>query len=310
MLPSVVSTSASTARSSGMPATAKPVAVGGCACTTACDVGPLPIHLEVHQHLGRRIAIALRSCVPSRSVTHHHVRRHEPLADALRGHEQPVVVEAHADVAVVRRGVPARVHPAADLDDVGAERGFGGHAVRGSDTGRGRRPSRSKRGALPSASITARSGMTNVPQTGSRTICTPRARHAARARGAPASPSTMPSKRRQNARATTARRAARNRTSRAASRTWLLRRRRPPDAPTQAVERPLRRLAFGLSGASWMTCCHACAAPSRSCLPNALDDADVQERLGVLGSSSANGRTARAPCPAGSCSSRRRRDRC
>ena len=58
MLPSVVITSASTARSSGMPATAKPVAVGGCACTTALHVGPVAIHLEVHQHLGRRIAIA------------------------------------------------------------------------------------------------------------------------------------------------------------------------------------------------------------------------------------------------------------
>ena len=35
MLPRVVSTSANTARSSGMPATAKPVAMGGCAWQTA-----------------------------------------------------------------------------------------------------------------------------------------------------------------------------------------------------------------------------------------------------------------------------------
>ena len=35
MLPSVVNTSANTGRVSGMPATAKPVAVGGWACTTA-----------------------------------------------------------------------------------------------------------------------------------------------------------------------------------------------------------------------------------------------------------------------------------
>ena len=35
VLAEVVTTSASTARSSGIPATAKPVAVGGCACTTA-----------------------------------------------------------------------------------------------------------------------------------------------------------------------------------------------------------------------------------------------------------------------------------
>ena len=39
MLPSVVTTSASTARSSGIPATAKPVAIGGCACTTARTSG-------------------------------------------------------------------------------------------------------------------------------------------------------------------------------------------------------------------------------------------------------------------------------
>ena len=35
----VVSTSANTARSSAIPATAKPVAVGGCACTTARTSG-------------------------------------------------------------------------------------------------------------------------------------------------------------------------------------------------------------------------------------------------------------------------------
>ena len=58
MLPSVVMTSASTARSSGMPATANPVAIGGCACTTALHVRPLPVDLEVHQQLGRGIALA------------------------------------------------------------------------------------------------------------------------------------------------------------------------------------------------------------------------------------------------------------
>src|SRR5262245_10224065 len=41
MLPRVVITSASTARSNGMPATAKPVAVGGCAWTTARASGRL-----------------------------------------------------------------------------------------------------------------------------------------------------------------------------------------------------------------------------------------------------------------------------
>ena len=48
--------------------------------------------------------------------------RHEPLADALRRHQQPIVAEPDADVAVVGRGVAARVHPAADFDDVGAQR--------------------------------------------------------------------------------------------------------------------------------------------------------------------------------------------
>ena len=93
------------------------------------DVGALTIHLEVHQHLRRRIAIALQ--LSSLEIGDaHHVGRHEPLADALRRHEQPIGAQAHADVAVVRGGVAARVHPAADFDDVGAERGFGGHAVR------------------------------------------------------------------------------------------------------------------------------------------------------------------------------------
>jgi hypothetical protein len=41
MLPRVVTTSARTARVSGMPATAKPVAVGGCAWTTAWASGRL-----------------------------------------------------------------------------------------------------------------------------------------------------------------------------------------------------------------------------------------------------------------------------
>ena len=39
MAPSVVTTSASTARSSGIPATANPVESGGCECTTALMSG-------------------------------------------------------------------------------------------------------------------------------------------------------------------------------------------------------------------------------------------------------------------------------
>src|SRR3954447_6021962 len=72
ILPSVVSTSASTARSSGMPATAKPGQAGarGAAAGKAgggrrvrmhdtLHVGTLAVDLEMHQHLGRGVTIAL-----------------------------------------------------------------------------------------------------------------------------------------------------------------------------------------------------------------------------------------------------------
>jgi hypothetical protein len=68
-LPSVVTTSASTARSSGMPATANAVATGGCACTTALTSGRC-------RYTSRCICISdegrarPRACVPRRSVMH------------------------------------------------------------------------------------------------------------------------------------------------------------------------------------------------------------------------------------------------
>src|SRR5204863_8659330 len=40
----------------------------------------------------------------------------------------------------------------------------------------------------------------------------------------------------------------------------------------------------GLSGASWMSCCHACAAPSRSCLPKAFTIPTVRSVFVCLGS--------------------------
>ena len=49
----------------------------------------------------------------------------KPLQTLFGRHQQPVGVEPDADVAVVRRGVAARVQAAADFDDVGAELGFG-----------------------------------------------------------------------------------------------------------------------------------------------------------------------------------------
>ena len=53
----------------------------------------------------------------------------------------------------------------------------------------------------------------------------------------------------------------------------------------QAVERALGRLAFGLSGAIAMTCCQACIAPSRSCLPNAFTMPMLSSVFACFGSS-------------------------
>src|SRR6187551_358139 len=63
MLPSVVTTSASTAR-----------------VNDSVDVGPIAVNLQVHRQLGRRIAIAgnLLSFVID---DHHHVGRHKALGD-------------------------------------------------------------------------------------------------------------------------------------------------------------------------------------------------------------------------------------
>jgi hypothetical protein len=89
----------------------------------------------MHQHLSRRIAVALQlAAVEIRNA--HHVRRHEPLADALRGHHQAVFAKANADVAGIRIGVFARVHAPAHFDDIGADLGLDGHAVRASTRAR------------------------------------------------------------------------------------------------------------------------------------------------------------------------------
>ena len=92
-------------------------------------VWPLTVDLEVHQHFRRRVAIALQFSAFEIGDTHH-VGRHESLADTLGRHQQPLGTQPNADVAVVRRRVTARVHPPADFNDVGAQRRFGGHAVR------------------------------------------------------------------------------------------------------------------------------------------------------------------------------------
>ena len=79
----------------------------------------------------------------------------------------------------------------------------------------------------------------------------------------------------------------------------------------QAVERALGGLPFGAVGRELGSpAARPSAAPSRSCLPNALTMPTFSSVLRASDRASASGRTARAPCPAGSCSSSRRRDRC
>jgi hypothetical protein len=83
-------------------------------------IGPLPVHLEVHQQLGRGIAVA-GDFLPVDVHDDHHVGRHVALGHVLRRREHPVGREADADVAVVAGAEPAAVQTPADLDDVGAE---------------------------------------------------------------------------------------------------------------------------------------------------------------------------------------------
>ena len=94
-------------------------------------VRPVLVDLEMHQQLGRCVAAAADFF--SRQIHDDaHVRRHESLRHAFGRGQNFVVVDPNADVAVVRRHIPAGVHPPADLDDVRAERVFGSliHAVR------------------------------------------------------------------------------------------------------------------------------------------------------------------------------------
>jgi hypothetical protein len=83
-------------------------------------VRPLPVDLEVHEQLGRGLAIA-RDLLSIQIHDHHHVGRHEALRHALRGRQHAVVGEADADVAVVAGTETPRVEPTPDFDDVGAE---------------------------------------------------------------------------------------------------------------------------------------------------------------------------------------------
>ena len=123
MLPSVVITSASTARSSGMPATANPVASGGCACTTALTSGRL-------RYTSRCISSSDEGSrspeifFPARSVTTIISGVMNPFETLFGVVRSRAVVEPHADVAVVAGHVPARVQPSPHFDDAVAELGL------------------------------------------------------------------------------------------------------------------------------------------------------------------------------------------
>ena len=83
--PSVTTASAMSGRSRGMPATAKPVAVGGMGVHHRAHVGPAAVDRGVHQDLGGGAAAALG---PALEVgAHDHVRGQEALAHAGGGHE-------------------------------------------------------------------------------------------------------------------------------------------------------------------------------------------------------------------------------
>ena len=114
----------------------------------------------------------------------------KPLQTLLGVISSRSVAEAHADVAVVRRRVAARVHrrptstmSARSCDSVVMPSGLGGSGRRRTSPVLSRQSAEQKNSARePHDSATARSGTTNVPQTGSRTICTPCCGNAAAAR--------------------------------------------------------------------------------------------------------------------------------
>ena len=214
--------------------------------------------------------------------------RHEPLADALRGHQQPVGAEPDADVAVVRRGVAARVHAAADLDDVGAKRGFGAHAVRARILVAAGRRSRS---STLARSVDQRDGALGEDEGAADRI----AHHLHAARGrcrAPARrraghpfddavdepPDRAGHEHDEQDRAGSAR--EHHAPGFCAAAAGVARMRRLETCRARAW----RPGPSGLSGASWMTCCHACGAPSRSCLPNALTMPTFSSVLACFGS--------------------------
>ena len=269
-----------------MPATAKPVAVGGCACTTALTSGRW-------RYTSRCISISDDgsrspwSFLPSRSVTHIMSGVMNPLQTLFGRHQQPIGAEAHADVAVVAArcsrartcgGRLRRCRREADsMRHRGLRRGYlSRHAVEQKNIC-----------CRPSTTATARSGTTKVPHTGSRTIWTPRVE---RSRPAPRGPAGQPFDDAVDQPPERARDEDREDERTATSQHhapgfWRRARRCAGCADLQRVERALGGLAFRAVRAEiWITCCHAFVAPSRSCLPNALTMPMFSSVFACLGS--------------------------
>jgi hypothetical protein len=76
--------------------------------------------------VGRGVALA-GDLLPLGVDDHHHVGRHEALRHARRRGHDALIVEAYADVAVVRGDVALPVQTAADFTDVGANGFVGRH---------------------------------------------------------------------------------------------------------------------------------------------------------------------------------------
>ena len=229
-----------------------------------------------------------------------------PLQTLFGRHEQPIGVEAHADVAVVRRGVSARVHAPADFDDVGAElRTRCSCACVRPGTCRGT-PSEQKNSCVrdhPRATARCRARRTcRTPDRAPSAHPAPDAAAPRSGRRAPTAPRRCrrhaPERARDEHEQDEQQDEAQHHAPGSA----------PPPIPgmrrLQAVERPLRRLSFRAVGRDLQHLLPRLCRAVEILLAERLDDADVEQRLRVLRIElAANDRTAPAPCRADSCSS-------
>src|SRR6266851_7473475 len=279
MLPSVVSTSASTARSSGMPATAKPVAIGGCACTTAWTSGRCRYTsrcISISDE-GSRSPCSLR---PSRSVMHIMSGVMKPLQTlfgVMSRRSDPSLtlmfpsLDAVYPRAYMRR--PTSTMSARSEDSLVMRYGTGTHPGtrrsrrtrgcgrrRASPPGRGSETCR-RRGRAPSA--------LRDPAPGPSAVCPTRPpgwrRTPARTRGP----------RRWRAGRTVAGASSRTRLARAGWRAGRVRR-------LHAVKRTFGGLSLGSVGRERDDLPPRLGGAVEVLLAECLHDADVQQRLGVL----------------------------